>query len=454
MKRLRGRTWFVLLFTLALVGGMGFFLWEYFTQATAWAAFSANSHLYEKGRIATGAITDRNGVLLYDGASGDYAESRRIRTATLHAVGDQYGNIATGGKLLFKKYMASWNPLTGVGAEGNTVALTIDANVNAAAWEALDGRNGVVAVYNYKTGEVLCMVSAPSFDPLDSEEVLEAVNAGDSRYDGVYLNHFLSSAFTPGSIFKVVTAAAALERLPNAAEFSFDCGGALELEGGTITCPSDHGRQSLSEALTNSCNGAFAQLAVRLGGPTLQAYAEKAGLLDSVEVNGLSSAKGSYQVSRTESELGWSGVGQYQDLVNPCSEMVLMGCIAGEGKAKEPTLLRSVTNSLGLPGAFLPGAGSCEIGFKASTCRTLKEMMRRNVTEHYGQDQFGDLQVCAKTGTAEVGPDQSPHAWFAGFVDESEHPYAFVVLVEHGGWGGTVAAKVAAKTLRAIVEAS
>ena len=450
MRRLRGRTWFVLLFALALTGGMLVLLWQLFTQGGQWASFSANSHLYEKGRIAIGSITDRNGLLLYDGESGSYAEERSIRKSTLHAVGDQYGNIASGAKLIFRRYMASYNPITGAGKGGNKVALTIDAQLNATAYKALDGRSGTVAVYNYKTGEVLCMVSSPTFDPYDSEEVLQAVNDGESRYDGVYLNHCLSAAFTPGSIFKVVTTAAALERLPSAADFTFTCTGSMELGGDDITCPHAHGEQNLSQALTNSCNCAFAQLAVELGPETLERYAKEAGLLDSLEVNGLSTAKGSYTPSEQPSQIGWSGVGQSHDLVNPCSMMVLMGCIAGEGKAKTPTLLRSVTNDLGLPGAFLPGTGESSIGFKASTCRLLKEMLRTNVTEKYGQSQFGDLPVCAKSGTAEVGPDEAPHAWFVGFVDDSAHPYAFVVLVEHGGWGSSQAGSVAAQVLTAM----
>jgi peptidoglycan glycosyltransferase len=308
-----------------------------------------------------------------------------------------------------------------------------------------------VAVYNYKTGEVLCMVSAPSFDPYDSEEVLKAVNEGDSRYNGVYLNHFISSAFTPGSTFKLVTTAAALDRLSSIEDFSYTCTGSMELNGDTITCPSVHGTQNLAQALANSCNCAYAQLAVSLGADTLEDYAKQAGLLDPVKINGMTSARGSYSVSAIPSDIGWSGVGQYTDLVNPCSELVFMGCIAGEGKAKTPTLLKSVTTDLGLPGAFLSSSES-SIGYKPSTCRALKQLMRSNVTEHYGQDRFGDLPVCAKSGTAEVGSDVSPHAWFVGFIDDDTHPYAFVVLVENGGWGSSVAGGVAAEVLEQLCD--
>ncbi len=419
MKKLRVRTWFVLFFALLLTAGMCILVGMYFVQGSQWAAFSANSHLYTNGRIATGSVTDRNGILLYDGETGDYAEDKTIRTATLHAVGDEYGNIMSGAKLLFRQYMASYDPITGVGTGGNRVALTIDAELNAAAYKALDGRSGTVAVYNYATGEILCMVSSPAFDPYDSEAVLAAVNEGDHRYDGVYLNHFLSATFTPGSTFKVVTTAAAIDKLNALEDFSFTCTGSIDIGGTTITCPSVHGEVDLKDALANSCNCAYAQLALELGGETLEQYAKSAGLLDPVKVNGLSSAAGSYTVTNAAGYLGWSGVGQYNDLVNPCAELVLMGCIAGEGSAKNPTLLKSVTSDLGLPAAII-SSSDVSIGWKASTCREIKALMRNNVTDHYGQSQFGDLAVCAKSGTAEVGS---------------------------GGWGSTVAGGIAAQVL-------
>lgn len=448
MRKLRGRTWFVLLFALLLTAGMCVLTGMYFVQGGQWASFSANSHLYTNGRIATGSITDRNGLLLYDGETGDYAEDSSIRTATLHAVGDAYGNIITGAKLLFRQYMASYNPITGVGAGGNRVALTIDAQLNATAYQALDGRSGTVAVYNYETGEIVCMVSSPAFDPYDSEAVLEAVNQGDSQYNGVYLNHFLSATFTPGSIFKVVTTAAAIDRLNALEDFTFTCTGSLEVGGDTVTCPSVHGEQTLAQALANSCNCAYAQLALELGGDTLLSYAKAGGLLDAVSVNGLDSAKGSYTATEDSAFLAWSGVGQYTNLVNPCSELVLMGCIAGEGTAKNPTLLKSVTSDLGLPAALITSS-DVSIGWSKSTCQALKTLMRNNVTDHYGQAQFGELAVCAKSGTAEVGTD-APHAWFVGFIDDADHPYAFVVLVENGGWGSSVAGGIAATVLNAL----
>jgi peptidoglycan glycosyltransferase len=87
-----------------------------------------------------------------------------------------------------------------------------------------------------------------------------------------------------------------------------------------------------------------------------------------------------------------------------------------------------------------------------NTASILKEMMRYNVEDTYGTYNFPDLNICAKSGTAEVGPNETPNAWFAGFLDDPDHPYAFIVLVENGGSGSSVAGSVANKVLQKVVD--
>ncbi len=451
MKQLKQRTLFVLLFILMLCIGLVFFTVSFVLHGAQWAAFYSNSHVYTDGTLQSGGIYDRNGVTLYDCATGDYNEDAELRRVTLHAVGDKLGNITTGAKVIFSEYLVGFSPIFGASGTGNKVNLTIDAELNRVAYEALNGHNGTVSLYNYKTGELLCMVSAPTFDPLDTE-LETSISAGEvDGYDGAFLNRFLKSTYTPGSTFKLVTAAAALETLGDMSDFSYNCDGSQEYAGtnAAITCPSSHGNLNFDSALWDSCNGAFGTIANEVGGETLKTYAEKAGLLEGVAVSGVSSAAGSFTVAKSAIDEGWSGVGQYNDLVNPAAELTLMGCIAGEGSAATPRLLGSVKSArLGLSAAHVETETSA-IGWDSSTCATLKTMMRNNVLNHYGQEQFGDLPVCAKSGTAEVGGEQDPHAWFVGFVDSEVYPYAFVVLVENGGWGSSTAGGVAATVLNA-----
>ena len=447
MKKLQRRTLFVLLFILALAAGTVVLCAFYVKDGAQWASFYGNQHVYTNGRIASGSIQDRNGTTLFDCAEGQYSDDKTTRISTLHAIGDKQGNINTGAKNLFADQLVGFSLITGTSGTGNTIKLTLDANLNNAAYQAMAGRKGVAALYNYETGEVLCMLSTPSFDPADDAEVAK-VAAGDSNYDGTYLNRFLSGTYTPGSTFKLVTAAAALETLHNEDSFSYTCTGSLTLNGEKITCPSVHGTQDFATALANSCNGAFATLATQVGGKTLEKYAKEAGLTSKVNVNGLNTAAGSFTAGTSDNDVGWSGVGQYKDLVNPCAELTLMGCIAQGGSAATPRLLKSVTSSKGLPVAHVTTETS-KIGWKADTCDKIRTLMHNNVTSNYSKNlDFGGLNVCAKSGTAEVGTSK-PHAWFVGFVEDSAYPYAFVVVVENGGWGSSVAGGVAASLLKA-----
>ena len=439
MKRLKFRTIFVMLFTGMLIFGMLALLFFYIRDGAYWAAHRPS------GSITSGQIVDRNGTVLYDYGGRSYSEDYETRVSTIHAVGDRTGSIATGARQVFAGKMSDFNLITGINAKTDQLKLTLDARLNVTAMDAMNGRKGVAALYNYRTGDVLCMFSGPVFDP-DDKAQLEAINSGAEAYTGAYLNRFLSSTYTPGSTFKIVTTAAALETLPDVEDFSFRCTGSVSYGDHSVTCPREHGWQNLTDALANSCNGAYAELANRVGSETLETYAQQAGLLDSVSVSGLKTAKGSFTTTSVPIDEGWSGVGQYKDLVNPCAEMTLMGCIAGGGTAATPKLV------VEQGGIFGVKPETSTIGWQSATCQRVKEMMRNNVVNHYGQDQFGELPVCAKSGTAEVGGDKAPHAWFTGFVDSDQYPYAFVVVIENGGWGSSEAGSVAARLLEAACE--
>ena len=442
MKQVFRRSLLLLLLIALLGGGVLFFCLRYTDAGDQWAAFSANDHDYTDGRLTSGQILDRNGLILYDAASDNYCDDISVRRATLHAVGDSGRNIATSVRATMENRLVGFNPLTGTVGDGHRLYLTLDADLCSAALKELGRRKGTVGVYNYKTGDILCMVSTPTFDPADPPRIDEE----NSAYDGVYLNRFLSASYTPGSVFKIVTAAAALEKLPDVTERNFTCTGSTAIGDETITCPHVHGEMNFYDALARSCNTVFSQLAVELGGETLEEYARSGGLLKSQTVSGIKTAAGSFSPAESW-ELGWSGVGQYQDLVNPCAMMTLMGAIAGEGHTAAPRLLQRETGLLSL-GVPTDKPEAVRIGWKPSTCRTLQEMMAYNVETVYGQSNFGELALCAKSGTAEVGTGRAPHAWFTGFLRDPDHPLAFVVVVENSGSGASVAGPIASRILR------
>ena len=476
MKKIERRAFVCLALALLLAAGLGFFLVKYFLDGGSWASSAFNRHLYNSsGELASGTVLDRDGDVLSEIVDGrrTYYDNATVRKATLHAVGDLQGSIGTGALNAFADKLTGYSLLNGAfGAQqGNDLYLTIDARYNYTAYEALGGHAGTVAVYNYKTGEILCMVSAPSYDPLNVPEDIET----SDRYKGAYLNRFLSSTFTPGSVYKTVTLTAALEEIPDLMERTWTCAGSVQIGDETIVCSGTHGEQDIAAAFANSCNVAFAQIAQELGAATLEKYTERAGLTASYSINGLPTAKGSFDFDGiTDGQLGWAGVGQYHDQVNPASLMIYMGAIANGGRAAKPYLILRTESALGLPslphiptktGTLISADTAAALALpslphfttrtgtliSADTATALADLMANNVTQTYGASRFPNMDICAKSGTAEVGEGQTPHAWFTGFLRGEDTPYAFVVLVENGGGGSSVAGSVAAKVLDVIV---
>ena len=440
-----------LIIALALIAGLGLFCFRFVKNASDWAAYPYNRHMYSNsGQLLSGTILDRDGDVLTEVKDGErvYYPDATVRRATVHAVGDGSGYIGTGALTAFADRLSGYNLITGgyspLGS-GRNLTLTLDAYLNVTAYNAMDGRQGTVGVYNYKTGDILCMVSTPSFDPENPPDA-------SSAEDGIYLNRLLSSAQVPGSIFKTVTLTAALENLPDLKDRTFTCTGETTVGGTVITCPKPHGKMDIESAFANSCNGVFGALAAELGGDTMTKYVEQAGLTRRMSVDGIMTAAGHYDVSEADKgQIGWSGVGQYTDTVNPCNMMAYMGAIANGGTAAVPRLILDITTPSGIPTSW-QRTEETDTLVQGGTAAQVKEMMKNNVVQTYGTDRFRGLDIGAKSGTAEVGGDKRPNAWFAGFLDDPEHPYAFIVLVENGGGGASVAGEIAATVLQACVD--
>lgn len=451
MRKIEKRAVLCLIIALALIAGLGLFCFRFVKNASDWAAYPYNRHMYSNsGQLLSGTILDRDGDVLTEVKDGErvYYPDATVRRATVHAVGDGSGYIGTGALTAFADRLSGYNLITGgyspLGS-GRNLTLTLDAYLNVTAYNAMDGRQGTVGVYNYKTGDILCMVSTPSFDPENPPDA-------SSAEDGIYLNRFLSSAQVPGSIFKTVTLTAALENLPDLKDRTFTCTGETTVGGTVITCPKPHGKMDIESAFANSCNGVFGSLAAELGGDTMTKYVEQAGLTRRMSVDGIMTAAGHYDVSEADKgQIGWSGVGQYTDTVNPCNMMAYMGAIANGGTAAVPRLILDITTPSGIPTSW-QRTEETDTLVQASTASQVKEMMKNNAVQTYGTDRFRGLDIGAKSGTAEVGGDKRPNAWFAGFLDDPEHPYAFIVLVENGGGGASVAGEIAATVLQACVD--
>ncbi len=428
MKKITHRAVSVLLLAALIIAGLVLYTLRYIDDGRDWALSFARAN-----SGSTGELTDRNGRLLasFDAVENRYAEDAATRTACYAVTGDYWGRSGTGALTWFWDDMHSYSLLTGTTHSSSVdLQLTVDASLCRTAYEALGGRKGAVMLMDYRSGEVLCMVSSPSVDPLDNGEPPE----------GAYLNRCLSSCFTPGSVFKLVTAAAAIETVPNMDDRSFYCEGEYEIAGVPIICSGDHYTQTFEQAMANSCNVAFAQIAVKVGQENMIEHVRAYGFLDRHDLDGIPSAAGSYPLDFIgDPELAWSGIGQSTDLVNPYAMLRFVAAVANGGKLAEPHLIAG-------------RSGPVTRLVDEDTAETLGAMMNYNVVSHYdGGNNFPGLNLCAKTGTAELG-DGSSHAWFVGYLLDEQHPYAFVVLVENGGGGLAAAGPVANAVLQKAVQ--
>lgn len=427
MKKVKRRATAALLIAALLVVGLAVYLVRLADDGGAWAS-------YFSGGTPGGTILDRNGVVLYSSDEDGYsfAEDWSTRVSCYHLLGDPNGNVRTGALRQFRDRLAGYSFVEGA-TSGKTISLSVDSTLNVTAYSALAGRSGAVMLMDYTTGEVLCMVSSPGDDP---------ENPSSEPADGTYLNKCLSSSFTPGSVFKLVTLAAAIDNIPDLFERSLWCEGEMIADGALLTCTGSHGSQTIEQALANSCNCAFGTLALELGPELMAEYAEKLGMTASLQLDGMDVLPGSFTKGEAGSVgLAWSGVGQYEDLVCPYAMLRYVSAIANGGSVYEPTLL---------------GHGSLDREtelLSAETAQRIAEMMNYNVQNAYGSWVFPGLDVSAKTGTAEVG-DGTSHAWMTGFLNDPAHPYAFVVILEHAGGGLANAGPVANAVLQAAVSGS
>lgn len=449
MHRVTKRTWVPRLLVLVLLGGLCMFLWEYVSNARDWVVSAGSPHLYNSSNLGTGTVVDRSGAtLLSIGEKRAYSSNENTRRSTLHWLGDRKGFISASALTTYAEEMVNYSLVSGVyeaGGEGGIAELTISAQVQNAAMEAMAGRKGTVGVYNYKTGEILCAFTSPTFDP---DNVPDISSDTTGKYDGVYLNRFIQSSYVPGSIYKVVTTCAALECVPDIQERTFRCWGKVEYGSEAVTCETAHGTQTLKQALANSCNCAFAAVAEAIGKTQMQHYVEQFRITEPLSFDGVKTAKGNFDIADTAPvSFAWSCIGQFNDQVNPARYMTFVGAIAGGGEGAEPYLVRRV--SCGDRVTYEAQTKTTGQLMSQQTAETMTELMRNNTVAIYGDWNFSGLHVCAKSGTGQLGGGLQPNATFTGFVQDEEYPLAFIVVVERGGYGAHTCVPILSRVLAA-----
>ena len=455
MKNTRSRSFMVLIMTLAFFAGLIYHAVNLMVHSAEWASMPTNAHLSERAGLEfAGTIYDRDGVVLAESVDKKrvYNSDESIRKACVHLVGDDSTNISTAVQTLYRSELTDFNFIYGLGLpdsmkQGRDITLTVDSELQKAALHALGDYKGAMVFYNYKTGEILCMVSTPAYDPANVPEDIET----NSAYEGAYLNRVLSSAYTPGSTFKLVTSAAALSEYPDAENFTYHCEGAEEIGGKEVVCYRVSGDVDLKNALADSCNIYFGHLSLMLGKEKMTEYAEKAGFNGYRMVDGAQTAKSVFNVTNAgENDMAWAGVGQYTVLETPLNMAMISAAIANGGTPVKPYFIRKMGGAFGTSGT----EGKTELDSRMmsqAVADKLTELMDYTVTTSYGKDYVcSSLDVCGKTGTAEVG--DGAHAWFTGFCRDEDCPLAFAVIVEYGDTGYGVAIPAATAVLEKAAE--
>lgn len=440
----------VLIMTLVFFAGLLYHSINLVMHSAEWASLPTNAHLSDSdGLEFAGTIYDRKGIVLAQSVDKKriYNSDEEIRKACVHIVGDDSTNISTAVQTLYRSELTDYSFIYGLGLpdtlkRGRNITLTIDSELQKAALKALGSNKGAVFFYNYKTGEILCTVSTPAYDPENVPEDIET----NAEYEGSYLDRTISSSYAPGSTFKLVTAAAALSEYPDAENIKYNCTGSENIGDKEVTCYKTSGEVDLKDALADSCNIYFGHLALELGKDKMTYYAGKAGFNSYVTIDRAKSAKSVYDVSQaTDNDIAWSGVGQYTVLETPVNMAMISAAIANGGTPVKPYFISSMEGAFGTKGTD----GKTELGdnmMSKAVADKLAELMDYTA-ESYGKDYIcPSLNVCAKTGTAEVGTERA-HAWVTGFCKDEECPLAFAVIVEYGDSGYSVAIPAATEVL-------
>lgn len=352
---------------------------------------------------------------------------------------------------------------TGRDPSGGDVVLTLDPAVQEAAMAGLKGVTGAVVALDPSTGAVLGMASTPTYDPnqLSSHDPAAirayADQLGSQQIDP-RLNRAINARYSPGSIFKVVVSAAALSSgqytpdtvIPAPQELVLPgTRTALENFGGSACDPS--GRQSLIDALTISCNTAFAQLGIDLGEDRVRKMAEAFGIDDEGMKIPLTVDGSTIGEIQNDAELGVSSIGQQDVQLTPLQAAMIASAVADDGTLMRPYLVDQVrAPDLSVIDQTDPEELSQPVS--ADVAGQLTEMMTSVVENGSGRRaRIPGVTVAGKTGTAEnAGPD---HNWFIGFAPADDPQIAVAVFVANGGGtGGDVSAPIARDVMQAYLD--
>lgn len=359
--------------------------------------------------------------------------------------------------------------VTGQNPKGASVELTIDPVVQQAAWDALGDYQGAVIAIKPKTGEIIAMVSKPTFDPNglavhDTKQVIDLYNQLLDDPSDPLINRTIAGPLDPpGSTFKLVVASAALESGKYTADSAFPNPAELTLpQSSSVIGNSDGGTcgpgetATIATAIRLSCNIPMAELGLDMGYRTILNQAEKFGFNESIDVP-LTSTESQYPQVLDPPNTMLSAFGQSSLRASPLQMAMVSMAIANGGTIMKPNLVESVVSSnLTTIQSFQPEVYKQAIS--AQTASTMTQLMIEAVANGAASSATIDgVDVAGKTGTAENGGDNPYTLWFTGFAPAEDPEVVVAVVVQNGGGLGQdgtssgISAPIGKKVLEAVL---
>lgn len=348
--------------------------------------------------------------------------------------------------------------------EGDSLILTLDERIQKLCEDALKGKAGAICAINPANGEVLALVSKPDFDPNLFTERLTPSRTQELFTDpGLPMFHrAIQSQYAPGSLFKIVTAIAALEEKVITLDDTLVCRGSLQIGDREFKCWKEkgHGRLDIVQAIAKSCDVFFYQLGLKVGGDKIAKYARMLGLAKKIGISLPSEAKGLVPDSTWKKinfgEQWYPGdtanmsIGQGYLEVSPLQMASLISLVANGGVIYKPFIVKKIIDGQeNVIKTFQPKVIG-EVKISSGTLSIVRRGLREAVLSGTSQVlKFKRLSVLGKTGTAE-NPHGEDHAWFICYAPEEAPIIALAVLVEHGGHGASAAAPLARQILNGV----
>jgi penicillin-binding protein 2 len=340
---------------------------------------------------------------------------------------------------------------------GEDLVLTIDKDLQLYGENLLFGKKGSIIVSNSNSGEILALVNRPSFNPNIFANGISSSNWKRLSSDADYplTNRSVQGVYPPGSIFKVVTAIAALEEGITDRKRKIYCSGSLELAGQVFTCwkETGHGSLSIVDAIAHSCNIYFYTLGKDLGIERFDKYMQKLGLGEKTGIDLPAEAVGiipsAQWKEREVKEIWFPGdtinlsIGQGYLLLTPLRVHNLITTIATEGEIYNLHLVKKIISVDGKTVKEIKPEIYKKVDFSPDTFKIVKEGLRQTILKGTGwRANIKELAVAGKTGTAQ-NPQGETHAWFIGFAPYENPEVCITVFIENGGEGGEAAAPIA-----------